>query len=50
MIVLKTIKGYGAKCITEMKNNHCIGLSDELLEKIMNELNQQAKILEMEVH
>lgn len=49
MIVLKTIKGQGAKCIMEMPNNHCIALTDELKEKVMSELDEQAEKLEMEV-
>ena len=49
MIVLKTVKGQGAKCIMEMPNNHCIALTDELKEKVMSELDEQAEKLEMEV-
>ncbi|MBP5160614.1 MAG: transketolase [Alphaproteobacteria bacterium] len=48
MIVLKTVKGEGAKCIMDMKNNHCIGLPDDLRNQVMNDLKQQAQALEME--
>lgn len=47
MIVLKTIKGKGAKCIEQMSNNHCIGVSDELYENIMSELQEQECNLEV---
>lgn len=49
MIVLKTIKGHGITCIEELPNNHCIGFSDEMREKTMEELNKKAKELGMEV-
>ena len=49
MIVLKTVKGQGAKCIMEMQNNHCIALTDEIKAKVMSELNEQAQNLGMEV-
>ena len=48
MIVLKTIKGEGIKCIMDLKNNHSIVLSDELRNQAMEELRQQAKKLDME--
>ena len=48
MIVLKTIKGEGAKCIMEMANNHCIAFGDEIKAKVMSELTQQAKRLKLE--
>lgn len=48
-IILKTIKGRGAKCLEEMENNHCIGFSDELKEKVLNELHKQANMLGVEV-
>lgn len=49
MIVLDTVKGEGARCIMEMANNHCIGFSDELCGKVMEELREQGRILGMEV-
>lgn len=49
MIVLKTVKGQGAKCVMEMKNNHCIAFTDEIKEKVLAEFEQKAKELEMEV-
>lgn len=48
MIVLDTVKGQGLNCIMEMKNNHCIGISDELKSKIIDEINAQAKKLGIE--
>lgn len=48
MIVLKTIKGRGAKCVEEMKNNHCIGFPDELKNKVMDDLRNTAIELGME--
>lgn len=49
MIVLKTVKGRGAKCIEEMTNNHCIAFNDETREKVMEELKLRAEELDMEV-
>ena len=49
MIVLKTLKGRGAKCIEDMKNNHCIGFPDSLCESVMAELREQGKAIGMEV-
>lgn len=49
MIVLKTLKGRGAKCIETMKNNHCIGFPDSLCESVMAELREQGKAIGMEV-
>lgn len=49
MIVLKTLKGRGAKCIEEMKNNHCIGFPDSLRDSVMAELCEQGKAIGMEV-
>lgn len=48
MIVLKTIKGRGLKCIEQLPNNHCISFNDELKEKAMAELEQKAIELNME--
>lgn len=48
MIVLKTIKGRGLKCIEQLSNNHCISFNDELKEKAMAELEQKAIELNME--
>lgn len=49
MIALRTIKGRGAKCIEEMKNNHCIGFPDALRDSVMAELREQGRVLDMEV-
>lgn len=49
MIVLKTTKGKGIKCIEQLPNNHCLGFTDELKEKSINELNRRARELDMEV-
>ena len=49
MIVLRTLKGRGAKCIEEMKNNHCIGFPDSLRDSVMADLSEQGKALGMEV-
>lgn len=49
MIVLDTVKGEGARCVMEMANNHCIGFSDELCGKVMEELREQGRKLGMEV-
>ncbi len=48
MIVLDTVKGEGLNCVMEMKNNHCIGVNDELKEKMINEINSQAQKLGVE--
>lgn len=48
MIVLETIKGQGSKEIMEMANNHCIGFPDALKDRVLIELAEQAKNLEME--
>ena len=47
MIVLDTIKGFGAKSLSSMKNNHCIAFPDDLRKEVMTELNEQAKGLHM---
>ena len=49
MIILKTTKGRGAKCLESMENNHCIGFSEALKEEVMSELNVQAQMLGVEV-
>lgn len=49
MIVLDTIKGQGAKCIMDMKNNHCVAFLDDLQKEVMSELKEQAKKLGMDV-
>ena len=49
MIILKTLKGRGAKCVEELPNNHCIAFTDEIREKVLTEFNQRAKELDMEV-
>ena len=48
MIVLKTLKGRGAKCVEELPNNHCIAFTDEIREKVLTEFNQRAKELGIE--
>lgn len=48
-IILKTVKGRGAKCLENMENNHCIGFTDELREEVMRDLREQAELLEVEV-
>ena len=48
-IILKTIKGRGAKCLEEMENNHCIGFPDDLKEKVLHDLYEQARLLGVEV-
>lgn len=50
MIVLDTIKGNGAKSISSMKNNHCIAFPENLSREVVEELNEQARALKMEVH
>lgn len=45
MIILDTIKGAGISCIEEMENNHCIGVSQQLKEKCLLELEQRRKRL-----
>ena len=45
MIVLDTKKGNGITCVAELPNNHCIGFSDDMKEKAINELRQQAQKL-----
>lgn len=49
MVVLRTIKGRGAKCIEEMKNNHCIAFPDSLCDSVMAELREKGRALGMEV-
>ena len=48
MIVLKTLKGRGAKCIEELPNSHCIAFTEELREKVIAEFELRAKELGME--
>lgn len=45
MILLDTVKGAGISCIEEMENNHCIGISQQLKEKCLLELEQKRKRL-----
>ncbi|MDM8110969.1 transketolase [Phascolarctobacterium faecium] len=49
MIVLETIKGQGAQCIMNLNNNHCIGFSDDMKEKVLSELKMQGMKLGVEV-
>lgn len=37
-VILDTIKGHGVKCISGLSNNHCIGMSKELTEQALSEL------------
>ena len=48
MIVLDTVKGEGAACIMQIKNNHCIGFTNELEQKVLEEFSQKARQLEQE--
>lgn len=48
MIVLKTVKGKGAKCIEELPNNHCLAFNDDLKKKVLEELKERAVELDME--
>ena len=48
MIVLDTVKGEGAACIMQMKNNHCIGFPEELKQQVLEEFSQKAQQLEKE--
>lgn len=45
MIVLDTRKGYGLNCVSELPNNHCIGFPDEMVNRALSELREQAAIL-----
>ena len=47
-IVLDTVKGAGVPCIEKLSNNHCIGVSQALAEKAIDELNEQARTLGLE--
>ena len=47
-IVLDTVKGAGVPCIEKLSNNHCIGVSQALAEKAIDELNEQARALGLE--
>lgn len=49
MIALKTLKGAGVSCVSNMENNHCIGFSRELSEIAMAELTEEGMQLGMEV-
>lgn len=48
MIVLDTVKGGGVPCVEALSQNHCIGVSNELITLIMDELDEQARQLGME--
>ncbi len=43
VIILDTVKGAGIRCVEEMENNHCIGVSRQLYEKCKKELEDQAE-------
>ena len=45
MIILDTIKGYGVSCVSSIKNNHCIGFSQNLYLQAKGELETQAEQL-----
>ncbi len=47
MIVLDTKKGYGLKCVSDLKNNHCIGFPDTMEQEAMKELRERAAELEV---
>ncbi len=49
MIVLDTVKGQGASCIMEMKNNHCVAFPEDLQKQVMLELKEQGKKIGMDV-
>ena len=49
MIVLDTIKGAGVECVSEMKNNHCIGFPQNLAKQAMDELKAEGIKLGFEV-
>ncbi len=49
MIVLKTKKGSNLNCILSLSNNHCIGVPNDLYQKCLEELNEQAKELGVEL-
>lgn len=38
MILLDTVKGAGISCVESIENNHCIGVSKDLAEKCLEEL------------
>lgn len=48
MIVLDTVKGGGVPCVEALSQNHCIGVSNELATRIIDELDEQERQLEME--
>lgn len=49
MIILDTVKGAGVPFIEKIENNHCIGLSKELAAKAIEQLNEQAQKIGLEV-
>lgn len=49
LIILDTVKGAGIPCIERIQNNHCIGFPQELGEKALAELDEQARELGLEV-
>lgn len=49
MIVLDTIKGAGVSCVSEMKNNHCIGFPQNIAKEAMQELKAEGIKLGFEV-
>ena len=49
MIVLDTVKGDGASSISSMKNNHCIAFPDNLCKEVVEDLEEQERILRREV-
>jgi len=49
LIVLDTVKGAGVTCVSEMKNNHCIGFGGTLPEQAMADLTAQGTALGVEV-
>lgn len=45
MIVLDTMKGQGAECIMNMKNNHCIGFPEDLQAQVAASLDERSRVL-----
>lgn len=49
MIILNTVKGNGVKCVSDLANNHCIGINAQMYETAKVELDRQAKELGVEI-
>lgn len=48
LIVLDSVKGQNIKCVMDLPNNHCFGLSEALKNQMLEELKNKAKELNME--